>query len=82
MKSLGIWNTSTVHSNRTSKCPSKDDKSLEKKNCGSDCYKFEEKALFLKKWHDNSVFTIAIFVPRPFFISDYNKYTRGVDHLN
>ncbi|XP_042208007.1 piggyBac transposable element-derived protein 2-like, partial [Homarus americanus] len=60
MKSLGIRITGTVRSNRTSRCPLKDDKSLKKENRGSYDYKFEEKEeLFFLKWHDNSVFTIA-----------------------
>lgn len=60
MRSIGLRITGTIRSNRTCRCPLKDDKALKKEERGSYDYKYEEKnELFFLKWHDNSTFTIA-----------------------
>ncbi|KAK3924622.1 PiggyBac transposable element-derived protein 2 [Frankliniella fusca] len=59
LDNYGILSTGTVRSNRTSKCPLMDDKSLMKQGRGSIDSKVLESKIVCVKWSDNKTVTLA-----------------------
>ncbi|KAK3931897.1 LOW QUALITY PROTEIN: PiggyBac transposable element-derived protein 3 [Frankliniella fusca] len=59
LDNYGILSTGTVRSNRTSKCPLMDDKSLMKQGRGSIDSKVLENKIVCVKWSDNKTVTLA-----------------------